>query len=339
MRHSRSSWFLAATILAAALLQETLLRADEPTATAAVHQALKKQVKIDYAGEPLKQVVKELQTKLGVPIFLDARALADAGIAKDVPVTFTIAKVSARAAIALMLRSLQLTTTVQHGVLVITTPEEAENRLDVRVYDAADLVVRDPHDEGSPDFDQLIDTITHCIHPTTWDDVGGPGSITPFESPGIKALVFSQTDEVHEDVEDFLATLRAIRDRKANIGKAAVSSAPDAARGGAAADQRLPKITEAEAAVRRALAKPISFRFVETPLGKFVATLRQKTGLKIVVDVAIPPRNHPALAPRPGRTPSTVTTRCRFRSTRPLPWKRRISRSNLLSTRCSSQWS
>ncbi len=31
-----------------------------------------------------------------------------------------------------------------------------------------------------PDFDSLIDLITSTIHPTTWDTVGGPGSIAPF---------------------------------------------------------------------------------------------------------------------------------------------------------------
>lgn len=31
-----------------------------------------------------------------------------------------------------------------------------------------------------PDFDSLIDLITSTIRPTTWDEVGGPGSIMPF---------------------------------------------------------------------------------------------------------------------------------------------------------------
>ena len=31
-----------------------------------------------------------------------------------------------------------------------------------------------------PDFDALIDLITSTVAPTTWEDVGGPGSISPF---------------------------------------------------------------------------------------------------------------------------------------------------------------
>ena len=33
---------------------------------------------------------------------------------------------------------------------------------------------------SQPDFDSLIDLITSTIRPTSWEDVGGPGSIKPF---------------------------------------------------------------------------------------------------------------------------------------------------------------
>jgi serpin B len=269
----------------AALLGNGVLRADELSANAAIRQALKKQMELNYHGEPLEQIAKELQTKLGAPVYLDIKALGDAGISTDTPVQFAIANVSAKAAIALMLRPLQLTTTVRHGTLVITTPEEADNAVDTRAYDVADLVIRDPRDEGSPDFDQLIEAIKTCVHPATWDDVGGPGSIAPFEASGIKALVFSQTNDVHEDVEDFLAALRAVRDRKTRDGKLSASSGPATPPVGAVIDPRLPRITEGEAAVRRALAKPISFQFHRTPLSKVLATMKEKTGLPILVDV------------------------------------------------------
>ncbi len=52
----------------------------------------------------------------------------------------------------------------------------------------------------------LIDLITSTIKPTTWDEVGGPGSIMP--AAGM--LVISQTQEVHEEIEGVLANLRAV---------------------------------------------------------------------------------------------------------------------------------
>jgi hypothetical protein len=56
-----------------------------------------------------------------------------------------------------------------------------------------------------PDYDSLIDLITSTIMPTTWDSVGGPGSIMPANG----TLVISQTQAVHEEIENLLANLRA----------------------------------------------------------------------------------------------------------------------------------
>ena len=275
---------VAAALLATFLLGSGPLNADEPTAEAAVRRALAKRVELKYEKQPLEQVAADLQAKLGVPVYLDPRPLADVGIATNTPVTFSIANVSAKAAIALMLRQLNLATVVRHESLMITTPEEAESMLDARVYDVADLGL--PGQE-EPDYDALTNVVTGCIRPETWDGVGGPGSIVPFHAAGIKVLVVSQTDQRHEEIECLLAELRATRDRKAKGGKSSSPFGRTVQPSGATVDPRLPRITEAEVAVRRALAKPVSFQFKKAPLGKVVTTLKEKTGLQIVVDVQV----------------------------------------------------
>ncbi len=65
------------------------------------------------------------------------------------------------------------------------------------------------------DFDSLIDLVTSTIQPTTWDEVGGPGSIAPFETN--LSLVVSQTQEVHEELADLLDQLRRIQDLQVTI--------------------------------------------------------------------------------------------------------------------------
>lgn len=65
------------------------------------------------------------------------------------------------------------------------------------------------------DFDSLIDLITSTIAPTTWDDVGGPGSIQPF--PTNLSLVVSQTQDVHEQIVDLLEQLRRLQDLQVTI--------------------------------------------------------------------------------------------------------------------------
>ena len=65
------------------------------------------------------------------------------------------------------------------------------------------------------DFDSLIDLITSTVRPTTWDSVGGPGSIAPFETN--LSLVISQTQEVHEEIADLLEQLRRLQDLQVTI--------------------------------------------------------------------------------------------------------------------------
>lgn len=65
------------------------------------------------------------------------------------------------------------------------------------------------------DFDTLIELITSTIAPTTWDEVGGPGSIQGFDTN--LSLVVSQTQEVHEQIADLLDQLRRLQDLQVTI--------------------------------------------------------------------------------------------------------------------------
>ena len=65
------------------------------------------------------------------------------------------------------------------------------------------------------DFDSLIDLITSTVKPTSWDEVGGPGSIKPF--PTNLSLVVSQTQEVHDEIVDLLEQLRRLQDLQVTI--------------------------------------------------------------------------------------------------------------------------
>ncbi len=70
---------------------------------------------------------------------------------------------------------------------------------------------------GGPqaDFDSLIELLTTTISPQSWDDVGGPGSVSGFETN--LSLVVSQTQEVHEQIADLLEQLRRLQDLQVTI--------------------------------------------------------------------------------------------------------------------------
>ncbi len=65
------------------------------------------------------------------------------------------------------------------------------------------------------DFDTLIELITTTVKPQTWDEVGGPGSISEF--PNNLSLVISQTQDVHEEIVDLLVQLRKNQDLQVTV--------------------------------------------------------------------------------------------------------------------------
>jgi general secretion pathway protein D len=65
------------------------------------------------------------------------------------------------------------------------------------------------------DFDPLIDLITSTIEPDSWQDVGGPGSISGFDTN--LSLVVSQRQDIHERIADLLEQLRRLQDLQVTI--------------------------------------------------------------------------------------------------------------------------
>jgi hypothetical protein len=85
-------------------------------------------------------VVDYLKQRHGIEIQLDKKALSDAGIGSDVPITRSFKGITLRSALKLLLGELDLTYVLKNEVLMITSRTEAENMLSQRVYPVADLV-------------------------------------------------------------------------------------------------------------------------------------------------------------------------------------------------------
>jgi sRNA-binding protein len=184
----------------------------------AIRTALKQPIDVSFVEVPISDVMERLQETLKIPIQLDLKALADAGVAADTPVTRNLRGISARKTLELILRELDLTWVIRNNVLLITTPEQADHILENKVYDVGDLVGA-VNEEGHPvnDFDSLVDAITCTIKPASWDNGGGPGCASPFENDRMAVLVVNQTERVHEELEALLADLRKA-DRAAPAG-------------------------------------------------------------------------------------------------------------------------
>lgn len=105
-----------------------------------IRAALKKEVVLDFEKTPITEAVAYIKDFVGVEIQLDLKALSDAGIESDTPITFDIKGVSLKSALNLMLRPLDLTYVYKDEVLLITTPSQVEKYLKVKVYDIRDLL-------------------------------------------------------------------------------------------------------------------------------------------------------------------------------------------------------
>jgi len=183
-----------------------------------IHAALAEKIDCHFQETPLQDVADFLATKGKINILIDRRALEDVGIGADTGVTFQVRGISMGSALSLLLREWDLTYVVRHEVLLITTPEEAEDKLETRIFPVADLAVPWDEDERwlnpapwwAGDYESLIELITATVRPAMWEEVGGPGAIDVWHG----CLVVAQTREVFEEVEVLLAGLRKLKSKR-----------------------------------------------------------------------------------------------------------------------------
>lgn len=88
--------------------------------------ALDETTALDLVEYPLFAVTDYLKQHHGIEIQLDHRALSDAGISSDTPMTRSVKDITLRSALKLLLSDLDLTYVIHNGVLVVTTKSEAE---------------------------------------------------------------------------------------------------------------------------------------------------------------------------------------------------------------------
>ncbi len=225
---------------------------------AAVLRALDSPANIQVANMPLSTFARELSDQHGITIWIDETALQTFDISRDKPVTYTLTNLSLCSALKSLLRELELSFVVQDGILVITTPEKAHEKLTLRAYPVADLV---PSSLGV-DGDSLTQTVKVSVASYPWVDAGGLGWIAYY--PGV--LVVAQTWEVHKQLERALGELRQA------VHHAAAPNPPSAE---SAALQWI------EAALR----KRISVNYVDVPLNAAIEGLADRAGVNIQIGI------------------------------------------------------
>ncbi len=161
---------------------------------AEISKKLNEDMLMEFNEAPLREVLDYFQTALAFPITVDNSALEEIGMSSDTPITCSYNGISLRSALPLLLEPLDLDYVIRHEVLMITSKEAARKQLDPRVYRLESF---DPQ--------ELVELITSMVAADTWEEAGGTGSIKPL---GEQHLVIAQTDQIHDQIADFLEKLR-----------------------------------------------------------------------------------------------------------------------------------
>ncbi len=236
------------------------------TGKEAIQSALAEKIDLDVNEVPLAEVVRRLRMTHHVQILFDMNALKDAAIDPTaLPVTLTVKNINLSSALKLLLSQFQLTYIIRDEVLQITTRDKASTVLSPRVYDVQDVLSKS--EDGMPDFDSLIDVIVTTVASQSWSDTGGPGSIMTI-SPS--SIIISQTQEVHEEIDDLLHSIR----RTAELAKA-----------GKFENSGVADESDAEKSILKAMQESVDIDFHDTPFTEVYAQLAKQHHVQIQFDV------------------------------------------------------
>lgn len=200
------------------------------------------EVELSFNDVPLGEAIESIRQKTKLNLVLDIRTLEDIGLNADTPVSLRSGNRSLARSLTLLLEPLSLVWQAHDDVVVLSTWDTFEAELDVRIYPVRDLVWRgldqqDPHIKQrlakfyppitirfpypdlpykyllpSPVLDSipadknLQDVLTTTISPESWQELGGPGSITFL--PSADCLVVAQTASVHDQLSGVLQEIR-----------------------------------------------------------------------------------------------------------------------------------
>lgn len=154
-------------------------------------------VTVTFQETSLSEVAQRIQEEQQIAVFLDGRALDEAGILSSEPISDSLADEP----LYLLFNRLQtvgLSWYVQDDNVHITTVEGAEEHIATTHYNVGDLF------DAGFEPERLTETIVSTVSPDSWNQLGGPGSYVLLGD----VLFVRQTDAIQREVAGLLAALR-----------------------------------------------------------------------------------------------------------------------------------
>ncbi|MFN0020741.1 MAG: hypothetical protein ACKVP0_20980 [Pirellulaceae bacterium] len=160
---------------------------------------------LDLESLSLDQFSAALQKRLGVQVALATRKLEEEAIdPSSIDICLDPQPQPLWRQLHEGLQVSGLSFLVRDECIQITTAEDAGSRLEREIVDVRDLAI---FSSGSSSEQFLMQLIRHSVDPDTWEDTGGPGSITSFKD----CLVIFQYGQQSFEIREFLSWLRAHR--------------------------------------------------------------------------------------------------------------------------------
>jgi hypothetical protein len=101
---------------------------------------LNKRLDAEFIETPLKDTLQILSDTSGIQFYVKQKRLEESGVNLDVGITKSLKQVRVSTLLDLMFEELGLTYYEKDDLIVITTTEDADSTLEVRVYDCRDLL-------------------------------------------------------------------------------------------------------------------------------------------------------------------------------------------------------
>lgn len=164
-----------------------------------ITKALAQPTECTFIDIPLSEVVQMLGEIHDIQIVLEEEGLAAEGVSLDSPVTLKLRNIKLENALRLILRPRRLSAIITEQVLLVTSQQAADHyTTTTKVYSV---------DDRSWNVEQLVETIESKVEPSTWETVGGSGSISNIDG----AIVVRQAQRVHDGIDHLFEQLKRHR--------------------------------------------------------------------------------------------------------------------------------
>lgn len=177
-----------------------------------IREALTQPAEFALVNVSLTKFARQVAEKYRLEVSIDVPGMRAENSETDILLTATVRASRLRVALREVLDRFELGFVIRNEMLIFTSKAVATSITPTRIYQVHDLVVVPNDPANYSDFQSLIELLTSSLAPETWREAGGTqGEVKGFNGAGVMALVITQSEELHEQIEDFFADLRVAR--------------------------------------------------------------------------------------------------------------------------------